>query len=269
MIRDYNKATSALLSGFSAGDRVDERFELKRVLYFLSVLVTLLSFVILIPDYPIGNLTITDLMFAIFFISGIASLFAAIIVAYGDYRDFEKVKKIFEDAVAKKINMTSEDIKALPDSSEVKSEFNYKVGSLLGEYYSPLINQIMSIGVVPIILGIIVLILSDLTSIEPYFFYINITTALLLIGGCMEAMAFLIGFFFPEGAGNENILSNSTNIHNTGNVNEEVVKQIMLHVIPELQKGINETFTKMTIETRVSFNDSNNTSKPTSTTKVK
>jgi hypothetical protein len=269
MIRDYNKATAALLSGFSAGDRVDERFELKRVLYFLGTLLALLSLVILIPDYPIGNLTITELMFTIFFLGGILSLFAAIIVAYGDYRDFDKVKSIFEEAAAKKFNLSKDEILAKSDDNEIKEKFKFKVGTLLGEYYSPLINQIMSIGVVPIILGIIVLILADLTSIEPYFFYINITTALLLIGGCMEAMAFLIGFFFPEGAGKDNILNGSDHENiNEGDVNEEVVKRIMINIMPELQKGINETFKNMTIETRVSYNDINKTTS-SPTTKVK
>lgn len=256
MLRNYLKSTQSLLSGYSSDERLDEKKELLIVLVMLLVLLITLAVVIAYPDESLYNYSVTEIVFFLFFISGVGCLLLAVWVVYYDYKNYEKVKDIIETNVALISGLTRDDLNKLSsDNNEIK-RYQFHVGTLLGEYYAPLIHKIMNIGVVPIILGIIALILSDLTSTEAYVGSINITTALLLIGGTMEALAFILGFMFPEGSVNKQLTDELKNKQQQPGVDEEIIKRVLLAVMPELQKGINETFKQMTIETKVSFNDS-------------
>lgn len=82
---------------------------------------------------------------------------------------------------------------------EDEDTINKLVDELLGYYHAPLTNRIMSLGVIPIILGIIALILTDLNNDEPEAFgRVNVVYALLLLGGTTEGLAFLFGFLYPD-----------------------------------------------------------------------
>lgn len=254
MLRNYLKSTQALLTGFSSGEKIDEKNELRNVFLMLLALGAMLMLVILVPEQMVLNYSVTELIFFVFFFSGLLCLILAVWVVFYDYKHFEKVKEIIELDVASKLNLTHDDLTKQTMTPEFK-RFEFQVATLLGDYYAPLIHKIMNIGVVPIILGIIALILSDLTSTEAYIGEINITTALLLIGGTMEALAFILGFMFPEGSTNKHLSEITERKNNHETIDEEMMKRILLAVMPEVQKGINETFKQMSIETSVTFSD--------------
>jgi hypothetical protein len=261
MYRDWKKTTQALLDGYPVSNRIDKRGELTMIM-----LLCLLPFSTLLVFLDNGDgILSTERIFTVIFSVGVVLPFFAFIVALKEWRDFKHVEEEFKKITNNQLGIVESKKNEDPEWEKLAVQYENKLGSYLGKYYQPLITQVMNIGVVPIILGIIALILSDLTSTEPYMtlfsIEINIIMALLLIGGTMEVLAFFFGFMFPDESNNKHHSDEIAIKNNHQAVDEEMMKRILVAVMPEVQKGINETFKQMSIETRVSFNDK---SKPNS-----
>lgn len=182
-LRGWKKRAVQIYEGFPGVNT------LSRQSYLLLISLLLLSAIGFITAYTLEIISI-DIVFWLFLIVGVGTLPIGLGVSIYHIACYRRVKKYFSEAVT-------------GDSNTPENLTGIKTDYYLGKYFSSLPNQIMSLGVIPLILGIISIILEEY---QPAVVVINgnvvnVVTTLMLVGAFAEAIAFLFGFLFPEADG--------------------------------------------------------------------
>jgi hypothetical protein len=170
------------------GDRlINNRNHLSTLMGALGSILVGMIIAIRFPD--------SNIIFICMFLAGVGAILIAFLTVLKRWVFFKEIEDYFTSRV--KVDERYEK-KSQNEQMQIIHEY-------LGMYFSTLTGRIMSIGVIPIIAGIIVIILADLSSdpsatilFQNTAYRFDIIFILLLLGGATEALAFFFGFLFPD-----------------------------------------------------------------------